>query len=393
MEFNRKTMRALMGLVAFGVLLNAGVHHLGGISRWMTMAIGVLSPILMGLLLALVLNIPLTLIEEKLLKERRGRLWRALSRVKRPVSLTLSLAIVLGIVAGVVCIVVPQLTGAVSGAVKQVIDWLEATGARLIADGELPQEAAVWLESLELDGEGIRKSLADSLKNGVGSAVRYATSAATSVFGGATSALVAVILAINVLSCKEKLCRQLQSVVRAYVVPPHAQRVIDIGRMTNRMFSSFLAGQLTEALILAAMCYVGMLIFRLPYALLISVVVGVSALVPIFGALFATAVGALLILTVEPIKALGFVVFFIVLQQIEGNVIYPRVMGTRMGLPALWVLVAITVGGGVLGIAGMLLSVPVCAVLYALLKESVHGRLAARKRADEAENVEKSEGM
>jgi len=245
-------------------------------------------------------------------------------------------------------------------------------------------ELVRWINSFNINWDGIKNQITNSLKNGIVPAVNFVTTAATSVFGTTTNLILGIILSINVLSIKEKLARQAKSVVRAYIKGERAERIIEIGRMTQGMFTSFIGGQITEALILAGLCYVGMLIFRFPYAFLISVVVGVTAMVPIFGAWAATGIGAILILTVKPVMALWFVVFFVILQQIEGNMIYPRVVGTKVGLPAMWVLIAITIGGGTMGVSGMLLSVPTCAVVYTLIRESVKKRTGEKGEVETA---------
>ena len=173
---------------------------------------------------------------------------------------------------------------------------------------------------------------------------------------------------------KEKLCNQLDRVAHAYLKPDRYQRGKEIFQLTNRTFSNFVSGQVLEAIIIGTLCFIGMLIFRMPYAGPISVLVGFTALIPVFGAFIGTAIGALLILFLSPIKAFWFVIFIIVLQQFEGNVIYPRVVGKSVGLPGIWVLVAVTVGGGAFGFIGMLISVPVASLLYSLLRESVNRR-------------------
>lgn len=177
---------------------------------------------------------------------------------------------------------------------------------------------------------------------------------------------------------KETLTGQAKKVVRALFSEKWAHWITDVARMTNRTFSNFVTGQLTEAVILGTLCFLGMLIFRLPYAGVISVLVGFTALIPIFGAFIGVGIGAFLILLVSPIKALWFILFFVILQQLEGNLIYPRVVGKSVGLPGIWVLAAVTVGGNAFGLAGMLLAVPLCSVLYTLARQGVNARLARK---------------
>ena len=175
--------------------------------------------------------------------------------------------------------------------------------------------------------------------------------------------MLALAFSLYLLAQKETLTGQAKKVVRALFSEKWAHWITDVARMTNRTFSNFVTGQLTEAVILGTLCFLGMLIFRLPYAGVISVLVGFTALIPIFGAFSGVGIGAFLILLVSPIKALWFVLFFVILQQLEGNLIYPRVVGKSVGLPGIWVLAAVTVGGNAFGLAGMLLAVPLCSVL------------------------------
>ncbi len=374
MELNRKTVRTIVYLITFAILLNVVVHNLNDVRRWATSGVGMLAPIIIGFAIAFVINIPVSVIEKHLLKERRGRFWGILHRFRRPISIAVSFVVVLAILVTVLGIVVPQFTAALIGAIGKLQPLVEQLRVYLTEYEDEAPELVRWINSFNINWEGIKTQVTNSLKNGIVPAVNFVTTAATSVFGTTTNLILGIILSINVLSIKEKLARQVKSVVRAYIKSERAERIIEIGRMSHGVFASFIGGQVTEALILAGLCYVGMLIFRFPYAFLISVVVGVTALVPIFGAWVATGIGAILILTVKPVLALWFVVFFVILQQIEGNMIYPRVVGTKVGLPAMWVLIAITIGGGTLGVAGMLLSVPTCAVVYTLVRESVKKR-------------------
>lgn len=383
MEMNRRTIRIFAGLIAFGVLLNALVHNVEYVRNWLGAMLGILTPIIMGLAIAFVINIPVSMLEKHVFVKRKWKFTEFLHRFRRPLSITISLVAVIALLTGVIVIILPQVNTALTGAIAQLQPVVESLRGYLIEYEDEAPELVRWLNSLNIDWEGVKEQTTNFLKNGIGSAVSFAMTAATSVFGTATNLLLAIILAINVLGCKEKLSAQLKNLIRAYVPREQAERTIEIGQLAHRLFAAFLSGQVTEALILAVLCYVGMLLFRFPYAFLISVAVGVTALIPILGAWIATALGAILILTVDPLGALWFVVFFVVLQQLEGNLIYPRVVGTQVGLPAMWVLIAITVGGGMLGVLGMLLGVPTCAVIYALTQKSVKNRLSEKGIAEE----------
>ncbi len=362
-------------LVTFGILLNVVVHNFKEVETWITAALGVLTPIIMGFAMAFVINIPMSLLERHVFKRRRGRISAFLHMIRRPLSICISIIAIAAILVGVMAIVVPQLTAALTSGISRIQPLVESLRVYLTEYEDEAPQLVKWINSLQIDWEGIKNRVNNLLKNGIVPVVSFVTTAATSVFGTALNVILAIILAINVLSIKEKLARQVRKTIRAFVKERPAERIIEISRMSGEVFSAFVSCQILEAVILAVMCYLGMLIFRFPYAFLVSVVVAVTALVPIVGAWVAAGVGAILILTVDPMKALWFVVFFVIIQQIEGNMIYPRVVGSQVGLPAMWVLIAITIGGGVLGIAGMLLGVPTVAVLYTLLRKEVNERL------------------
>jgi len=378
-ELNRRTVKILACMIAFAILLNVVVHNVTNVKMWFTKALGVMTPIIIGFALAFLINIPVTLIEKHLLKKRKGKISALLHRFRRPISICLSYITVIAVIAGVMGIMLPQFTAALTGAIGKIQPLVEQVRAYMTEYEDEAPELVRWINSFNIDWEAVRLQLNGYLKSGIVPAVNFVTTAATSVFGMATNVFLGIILSINILSIKEKLVRQVKSVLRAYLKPERAERIIEVGRMAHSVFTSFFTCQVTEALILAGLCYIGMLIFRFPYAFLISVIVGVTALVPIFGAWVATGIGAVLILTVKPVMAIWFVVFFVILQQIEGNMIYPRVVGTKVGLPAMWVLISITIGGGTLGVAGMLLSVPTCAVIYTVLRKSVNERIAQRE--------------
>ena len=217
----------------------------------------------------------------------------------------------------------------------------------------------------------------------LGSMVQFTSALA----GGIFNFVLGVAFSVYMLLKKETLCRQTKRLLFAFISKDKAEYLVSIARLSSAVFSRFVSGQLLEAFIIGFLCFLGMCAFSMPYALLISVIIGVTALVPIFGAFFGTALGAFILLMVHPMTAFWFVVFILILQQIESNVIYPRVQGKFVGLPGMWVLFAVTVGGGVFGVAGMLIGVPLASVLYCLLREAVAVRLQAKRRLKEENAV------
>ena len=221
-------------------------------------------------------------------------------------------------------------------------------------------ERGVTLPELSMNADNATKVVTDFLTNNGGNVVNTTLGITTSILG-------ALVFSVYLLAQKEKLLAQSKRLLLAAIPQKAGKRTMHILQITNNAFSSFVTGQVTEAFILGALCCMGMLILRLPYALPVSVIICFTSLIPIFGAWIGAATGAFLIVFVSPIKALTFLIFLLILQQVEGNLIYPRVVGKSVGLPGLWVLAAVTIGGGAFGIAGMLLGVPICSVVYVLV--------------------------
>ena len=235
------------------------------------------------------------------------------------------------------------------------------------------------LQNISLDWDKILNGALDFLQNGVGSVVTSTVSVASTIIGVAVNVVVALIFSIYVLSQKERLGDQGRRILKAYMPEKINAQVLRVLELLSSNFSSFISGQCLEAVILGTMFVITLTVFRIPYALLIGVLIAFTALIPIVGAFIGCVVGAFLILVDSPMKALIFVIIFLVLQQIEGNLIYPHVVGNSVGLPSMWVLVAVTLGGSLMGIAGMLLFIPLVSTAYTLLRDDVNGRNARAK--------------
>ena len=231
------------------------------------------------------------------------------------------------------------------------------------------------LPEFQLDVYTLRDTMVHFITNYGDTFLNKTIGITTSLFSVIINLVLAFVFSLYLLAQKEHLCHQARSVINAVFSEAKAKKIREIAALTNRTFTHFVTGQLTEALILGSLCFVGMSLFRMPYAPVISVLIGFSALIPIFGAIIGALVGAFLILLVSPAKAFWFLIFLLILQQLEGNLIYPRVVGKSVGLPGIWVLAAVTIGGSIFGLIGMLLCVPLCSVLYALARQAVRERL------------------
>ena len=232
----------------------------------------------------------------------------------------------------------------------------------------------------------------DFLRNGAGSVLNTTFAAAKSIVSGLTTFFISAVFACYILLQKKKLTVQIQKVLYAFLPEKKVSTVLDICSLTYRTFSNFLTGQCMEAVILGTMFFISMSILRMPYALLIGVLIAFTALIPIFGAFIGCVIGTFLILMVNPMQAIGFIVLFLVLQQVEGNLIYPHVVGGSVGLPSMWVLVAVSLGGSLMGLVGMLIFIPMVSVIYTLFRGYVYERLRKKNITVFEKKEEKEHG-
>lgn len=332
-------------------------------------------PLTMGCVIAYVLNIIMRMLEKAYFPKSKNRF---VTKSRRPVCIVLSLVLIAAVIFLVFRLVIPELVSAIKiiGAgipvlFEQGTDWLAANAETFPGIAENIQE-------LQIDWQDVGDKILNYLKNGVGGLLNSTVSIVVSVVSSVVNFVIALIFAIYILSSKEKLANQGKRIVHAYVKPEWIATGKRILVTADETFSSFIIGQVTEAVILGTLCTIGMLIFRFPYAPMIGAFIGATALIPIVGAYLGAAVGVIMIMTQDPFKAVLFVVFIVVLQQLEGNLIYPKVVGSSIGLPGIWVLAAVTVGGGLLGVPGMLLGVPAAATLYKLLAYDVNERNARK---------------
>ena len=368
---SKKFLRNVLGIATFCILLYWGLQNMDRVATFLGMVGGLLLPFLLGAAMAFILNVPMRAIETHLPQK--------LQRAHRGISLVLTLAAVVGVVMVVSLLVLPQLKNTVQTiAARMPAFWAQAqqwANELMIRYPEL----ADWLsEAGNLNLRNVIQQVMDWLKNGGLALVGNTVTAATGIISGFVNFFIALIFAIYLLFQKETLSRQGRMLLFAWMRPEHAEKVLEVVRLANKTFSNFLSGQCLEACILGALFAVGMLLFRMPYVLLISVLVAVTALIPVFGAFIGCFVGAFLILIQNPMQAVVFVILFLVIQQIEGNLIYPRVVGGSVGLPSVWVLAAVTLGGSMFGVVGMLVMIPLCSVLYSLLRTATRERLRSR---------------
>lgn len=376
MELNKKTVRTLLLGAAGCVVLYWLLHETERLASVLRIGWSILSPFIIGAAIAFILNVPMRAVERWFSKIGN-------TGARRAVAILVTLVIILLVLAGVFYLLIPQ----VGETVETLVDKLPAFFNGIIADinaylSENP-EALEWLQEntnfANLDWASLIQKAVSIVSDSLTTVVDKLFTTVVGVGSGIFNAIISLVFALYCLARKEILASQFRRVLYALVPEKVGDEVVRIMRMTNSTFSNFISGQCLEALILGLMFAVCMSIFGMPYMPLVSVVIAVTALVPIVGAFAGCIVGAFFILVDSPLLAVWFVVMFLILQQIEGNLIYPRVVGTSIGLPGMWVLLAVAVGGDLMGVGGMLLMIPVTSVLYALIREFADKRLEDRQ--------------
>lgn len=378
MEFGREKLKQIRHLMILAAVLVLAVLYSQDVFRGIGFLFGIIRPFLIGGVIAFILNIPMKAFEEKLFGRWRGK---GAGKAKRPLCLVLSILSVMLVFSVVVGTVVPQVASTASEIGKKIPGFMENVAQELDKLAQNYPELVAQIDRLDLEEinwDSVVNSVIDFLRNGAGDVLNSTVSVASGIISGVVNAVIAFIFALYILAQKERLEDQGRRIVSAYLPSAAAGKLLEICSLLYRNFSSFITGQCLEAVILGVMFVIAMSIFRMPYALMVGVLIAFTALIPIVGAFIGCAVGAFLILIDNPLQALWFVILFLVLQQVEGNLIYPRVVGNSVGLPAIWVLMAVSVGGSLFGVSGMLFFIPLMSSGYALLRESVNHRNKAR---------------
>ena len=361
-----------LGAIAFYWVL----HETEQFRNLWTGLVGVLSPFVLGAAIAFIMNVPMRALERQLMFIRKDGL-------RRTASIILTFVLIILVIAGVIWLLVPQLTETIQSWIPKLTDFYQRMERLVLAFLEENPELLQWVSSTtglqSLDWSGLIQKAVTMLKNSVSLIATGAFSAVGGVTSASVDIVIGLVFSLYCLARKEILARQGRRILYAFLPEWFCDESIRVMRLTNSTFSNFISGQCLEALILGCLFAVAMAILKLPFIPLISVLIAITALVPIVGAFVGCILGTFFILVNDPFQALIFVAMFLVLQQIEGNLIYPKVVGTSIGLPGMWVLVAVTIGGDLMGIAGMLVMIPISSVLYTLLREFTTKRVEARQ--------------
>lgn len=386
-ELNKKNIRKILLIITYTILLCFAIIKFDILLNVLGYILNLLKPFIFGFCIAFILNIPLSRIENSFRKKDNKKKKVSNSRAKheelatkkqkrtnpklRVLSIILSLLIFIGIIFLTLFLVIPEFINTISifkDSIPSAFNTVQEWARDLMSNN---QQVVEKINEFKPDWQQIYDEAGTWIKSMASGIIGVSIDVIISIFSGIINFFMGIIFAVYMLMQKEKLTCQLKRVIRACMPEDKAQRLMYIGHVTNDTFKKFFGGQFVEAILLGVLCFIGMSIFKMPYALTISVLVGVTALIPVFGAFFGTAIGAILILAVDPMQAIWFVIFIIVLQQIDGNFIYPKIVGDSVGLPGIWVMLAVLVGGNSLGIIGMLIGVPIASVVYKLIREYV----------------------
>jgi len=377
----RKKTKTILFIITFTILLYLGLQNIGVVAGAVQFLVRLLSPFIIGLCIAFIVNVLMRALEERVFTFMQRSKRKLVRKMRRPLCLVLSILIILGMIAFLLIMIVPEIQRTVQTIassmptyILEAQNWVNSMAEKLGLPWEIVSDIN-WSKAVSAVTSYLQEHGASIFNTTIG--------VTTSVFVGLFNFILGFVFAIYLLMQKEKIGEQFKRLLYAYIKKERVDKFLSVMSLAQNVYSRFVTGQLTEALIIGVLCFIGMLIFSMPYATLISTLIAFTALIPMIGAFIGTAIGALLILMVDPIKALWFVVFIIVLQQFESNLIYPRVVGKSVGLPGIWVLAAVTIGGSLFGIGGILLSVPLCSVLYTLLSNAIENRLRKKRENDE----------
>lgn len=373
LEKNKKT---IMQLILFTIIVIFAFINISYLWTFIKYIIAIFMPFIIGAMMAFVLNVLLNVVENKLFKKLNKKNTKTWKKLKRPVSLVTTFIIIIAIIALILGLIIPQLKNTVE-LFTENFDSYKTQSVELLEKVGIEKKT---INKLNNNIENIQEEATKYISKNSDKIMQTTVGVATTVAGTVTTIVLGIVFAIYILLKKEDLTRQFKKLARAYLPEKRQRTLKEISTLSNKTFGNFVSGQCIEALIIGLLCFIGMLILQIPYAPTIAVLVGFTALIPVFGAFIGTAIGAFLILMVDPTKALIFIIFIIILQQLEGNLIYPKVVGNSVGLPGIWVMVAVTVGASIGGILGMLLSVPVCSILYSILRTDVNNRIDQKNK-------------
>ena len=388
MKLDKENTRQIMKIVVIAIVLFIALINIqivwGGIKYF----IDIISPFIWGLAIAFVLNIFMTIYENQVFNSRKNKNTskrvkqknkKKTNNLKRTASIILSIITIIAVITIILILIIPQFFEVIKNLISNIPNFLEDTKNFAIDITKRIPEVNNFIQSIQINTDTIKTSLMDISKNVLDITITQASNLVSTIF----NFIIAVVFAVYILANKEGLKVQAKKFIYARLDKEKADYVLKVSRLARDSFRSFLTGQAKEAIILGSLCALGMFVLGIPYAGPIGALTAITAFVPIVGAFISGFIGAVLIVAVDPIKAIIFLIFIVVLQQVEGNLIYPHVVGKNIGLPSIWVLVAITIGGSLFGIMGMIVGLPVVSIIYAIVSENTNKKLKEKNLENE----------
>ena len=396
MNLNQKNVRKIRGLILFTAVVILVLMKFDLLWSAAVFLVSILRPFILGGMIAFVINIPMCFFETKLFggEKARKKAGGILQKGKRAISLVMAFLAVALVIMLVIVTVTPQLVATVRELTNKIpVFWNDVIRQLEVIFAENPEliKQLSNFETLEIDWKSVINTIIGFLQNGMGNVLNSTFTVASSIINSTVNFFIAFVFSIYILVQKEKLEDQCTRIIKAYTSPRICGGILKVAGLLHHNFSNFITGQCTEAVILGLMFVVSMTVFQFDYAVMVGVLIAFTALIPIVGAFIGCFVGAFLMLVDDPVKALWFLILFIVLQQVEGNLIYPHVVGNSVGLPSIWVLAAVTVGGSLMGVFGMLVFIPLLSTVYVLLREDVNRRNGVVSALVEEKKEEKKE--
>ena len=399
MKLEKDNTKQIIKIVVVAVVLLAVVLNLGTVWNGIKVFLDILSPFIWGFAIAFILNIFMSFYENKFLKlsKHKNKSKEIIKNqnvakhtdikekkkkgITRPISILLSIITIIAVISIILILIIPQFVEVVSEFIRNVPYYLESLKNFAIDTTQRVPEINNFIQSINIDTEALRNGIMNLSKDVLDITINQISS----LFSNIVNFFIAIIFAVYILANKEELKLQAKKIIYARMDNEKADHIVRVCRLARDSFRSFITGQAKEAVILGVLCAIGMFVLGLPYAGPIGALTALTAFIPIVGAFISGFIGAIIILAVDPIKAVIFVIFIIVLQQLEGNLIYPHIVGKNIGLPSIWVLVAITIGGSLFGIMGMILGLPVLSIVYAIVIENTNRKLEEKRLNNEFE--------
>lgn len=363
----------VVSILLLGVVINFNTS-MSVLSIFFTAA----APVLLGIFIAVILNVPVNLLERKVFKkltQKNGRIW---SKIKRAVSISISLTLFFLISTIIIFYIFPEFTKTCEHFIEQAPSYMDSF-TNTLREWTVKLHLPIAPEHINFSWDTIAAWATSFIGNNSSDVFHNVLNTAITIFTSIWNVCLGFVIAVYIIASKERLVKTFKGFIYSVAKKEKAHNIFSVLRLTKKAFEDFITGQCLDVVCIGSLTFIGMLIFQFPHAAMISCIIAVTAFIPIFGAIIGAIIGALIILLISPIKALWFLIFIIVLQQIESNVIYPRIMGQQIGLPSLWVLIAVMLGGGLFGILGILICVPLCSVLYTLFNQWILKRLREKK--------------